>query len=181
MKHIVLALAASTLLSGVPVYPVSAGNSTVEDAIKGRADLSRFYEALQATGVLAELDSNTSYAILAPTNEAFDRIDTRKYPCFIDPACREDLADVLRNHFVPGHHELDRESSMFSIDKRQLIVGKPNRGNISVDGNDVISESQLVGSVLYKLNGVIINDNELGRFRPAVASEYREAPPAPAR
>lgn len=145
-----------------------AGNSTVEDAIKDREELSKFYEALQKTGVLNELDEGTSYAVFAPTNEAFEKIyGNKKYPCFGHEECQQDFTEVIRNHFVPGFYDLGRQNGLFAINNRQLTVGHPHRGHDSVDGNMVESVSQLVGSVIYEIDGVIMNENEGKMFRVA--------------
>ena len=184
MKKLFLITAALSVLATSVVY---AANKGVEDAIKSREDLSLFYEALQKTNVLEELEEGKAYAIFAPTNEAFEKIYNKKdkYPCFGHEECLQDFTDVMRNHFVPGYFDLRRQNGLFAINDRQITVGHPHRGHDSVDGNMVESTSQLFGSVLYRIDGVIMNDNEGKMFRrkplakaPEPAADMAEDLPA---
>lgn len=178
MKKLFLTFTAVSLMATTAL----ANNSTVEDALKSRDELSHFYDALQKTGVLNELESGTAYAVFAPTNEAFEKMyGNPKYPCFGDAACTKDFAEILRNHFSAGYYDLSQESSVFAINKRQLIIGHPHRGHDSVDGNMVEEISQLMGSVLYEIDGVIVNETELSMFRhapqePATATRKNDVP-----
>lgn len=162
MKNFIYTVAVAGLVAGA----AHAGNQTVEDAIKSREDLSLFYDALLKTGVLEELQEGKAYAVFAPTNEAFEEAyDNEKTPCFGHEECEQDFAEILRNHFVPGYFDLSRQNGLFAVNERQIVVGHPHRGHNSVDGNMVKSTSQLVGSVLYQIDGVIMNENEAKMFR----------------
>jgi uncharacterized surface protein with fasciclin (FAS1) repeats len=166
-----------------------ASNSTIEDALKSRDDLSTFYRALVDTGVAGELEEGASYTVFAPTNEAFAKLSQERYPCFHAPECKRDLAEVLRNHIVPGERHLGDvakgNGGLHSISKTFISVGQPTRDNFVVGGKQVIRSSGLFGSLLYKLDGVIATPLELSRFErmpypPQPQEAVTEAAPAPA-
>jgi len=84
-----------------------ANNSTVENALKRRPDLSTFYEELASTGILSELSENQPYTVFAPTNEAFSKLPASQYPCFYSAECKAQVAEILRKHIVPGEKHLE--------------------------------------------------------------------------
>lgn len=169
MKHGMLKSGTLSLLITCAALPAQADNAVIEDALKSRNDLSSFYNALVVTGVIHELQPNRPYTVFAPTNEAFSDVEADKYPCFYSSACRDELADILRNHIIPNEtHVTDlakHSGGIFSIDKRHVRVGKSAPNNYIADGKNVISTNQLAGSILYKIDGVIANDAELAQFR----------------
>jgi len=169
MKHstITIAILAGTLsVAGV----AQANNSTVENALKNRPDLSVFYDNLQSTGVLSELKENQPYTVFAPTNDAFAGLPASHYPCFYSGECRAQAAEVLRKHIVPGEKHLADMNpqagiySLFSIDNQHIIAGEPNKDKFTVDGKRVLSENQLLGGILYKIDGVMVSDKDLVQF-----------------
>ncbi len=147
-----------------------ANNTTIENALKSRPDLSTFYNGLASTGVLNELKENESYTVFAPTNEAFSKISQQKYPCFYSATCNAQVAQILRKHIVPGEKHLrDMNSqggvlSLFSIDNQHIVASEPNKDSFQVDGSTVISENQLLGSDLYKIDGVMVSDRDMAQF-----------------
>ncbi len=162
MKKTTLALAAVLLVSGA--NSADAGNVTIENALKNRPNLSVFYEALVNTGVINELREGQAYTILAPTNDAFAQITQEQYPCFYSVQCREEVKGILRNHIVEGERQLNRRGGMFSIDHRHISIAEPYKQHYTVDGNKVLTTNQLAGGIIYQIDGVIANDNEMLSF-----------------
>ncbi len=174
MKHMLRNLAVLTALTALTATAAEAGNSTVENALKSRDDLSLFYAGLVNTGVINELQEGQSYTVFAPTNEAFAKLPQSQYPCFYSAECKGQVAEILRNHIVPGEKHLSDIGtqaggimSMFSIDNRHVIGSEPSRGSYAVDGEKVLSENQLFGSILYRVDGLIATPRELAVLTPA--------------
>jgi uncharacterized surface protein with fasciclin (FAS1) repeats len=170
MKHAWIALSISLFASSA-----YAGNAAIEDALKSRDDLSMFYQAMVNTGVMNEL-SGGSYTVFAPTNDAFAKLTAERYPCFYSPECKEEVAEIIRNHIVEGEQHLGDvargNGGLHSINKRFISIAQPTRDNFSVDGHEVLRSSGLFGSVLYKIDGVIANPIELSRTeRPPYTME----------
>ncbi|MGB9154626.1 MAG: fasciclin domain-containing protein [Alphaproteobacteria bacterium] len=170
-------------LLGIMTAPAHATNSNVENALAGRADLSMFHQALINTGVANELQENMEYTIFAPTDAAFSQISPSVYPCFYSVQCRAQVAAVLRNHIVPRNESVYLFSKwgggIPTLGNRTLYVEEPYKDQYTVEGRTVLD--QMAGSEslrmegervsLYRIDGVIIDDNELAQFRnPHVAN-----------
>ena len=139
-----------TVLSGFAVS-ATAGNSAVENALRSDPSLSMFYRGLVSTGVINELKENQSYTVFAPTNDAFAQLPVDKYPCFYSEACKPEVAEVLRNHIVPGEKQLgdigmsthsSGTMSMFSLNDYHMIGSEPFKGTYAVDGRKVLSREK---------------------------------------
>lgn len=166
MKYSITAL---TVLGALVSTVAYADNVSVENAIKNRADLSTFYQALVNTGVNRELSENRRYTVFAPTNEAFARIRQDSYPCFYMTACRAEVAQILRNHIVPGDvymaDAVKQKGGVFSISNRKVNVSEPFRNDYAVDGQNVLYTSWFNSGILYKIDGVIANPRELSSLQ----------------
>lgn len=164
-----LTLAALAVIGMAMSSPAQARNEYIENALKERPELSKFYNALVTTGVINELNAGSSYTILAPTNDALEEITVSEYPCFYSEQCRPEIADILRNHIVPRETPVtdaaSRGVSMFSIDNRKIPVAELNKGDFQVDGHKVVETHQMVGSILYEIDGVNADKTELPAFR----------------
>lgn len=159
----------TSVLIGILAFATAgqANNATVENALKSRADLSTFYAELQKNGILGELKDGQPYTVFAPTNDAFARIDPNKYSCFYSGQCKAKVVQVLRKHIVPGEKHLrDAEDkggiySLFSIDNQHIVGAQPHKDNFTVENSKVLSEEQLLGGVLYKLNDVMLTQKDM--------------------
>jgi len=166
----------ASLLAGVSMSFMAgaahAENATIANALASRTEVSQFYTALQKTGVIDEIPSG-SVTVFAPNNAAFAKLTQREYPCLYSPQCTEEVAAILRNHIAPHEvHVKDavRGAAVFSIDKTHLHLHEPQKGRYTVEGKKVLSQNQLVGSMLYIIDGVIADKDELADLRE---------PPAP--
>lgn len=175
MKNLSLTLCLCTLLTSGAAW---ADNTAVEEALRSRPDLSTFYQAMLNTGVNHELEPGRIYTVFAPTNEALARIRQDQYPCFYMVECRPEVAQIIRNHIVPGEvyvsDAIKTKGGIYSINRRFVTLGEPSRNNYAVDGNKVIYGSWVGGGMLYKINGVIANPTELAALQFA---DYAAVPP----
>jgi uncharacterized surface protein with fasciclin (FAS1) repeats len=151
-------------------------NVYVESMLANKGDLTMFYQALHTTGVAKELSNNEQYTIFAPTNAAFSQIQPSVYPCFYQPQCRPQLAAVLRSHIIPKNESvgsLSRWGNIQTIGGRVIEVEQPYIGTFVVGEHRVLyqnenSENYFVKgnkASLYRIDGVIANDQEMAPFR----------------
>jgi len=179
----------TSILSVSTVVSAQANNSRVEEALKNRPDLSVFYQGLINTGVINELKENTSYTVFAPTNAAFDKLPPDKYPCFYSTTCQHQAAEILRNHIVPGEKHLSDLGthpggimSLFAIDDEHIIASEPFKDQYEINGRKVISESQLLGGVLYRIDGVLATPRDMVQFTaPETIMVYSQGTSLPPR
>ena len=183
MKQIITRGAAvAALAATLAAAAASAHNSTVENALKSRPELSMFYQGLVSTGVINELKEGQPYTVFAPTNDAFAKIPQSQYPCFYSRDCREQSASVLRNHIVEGEkhvrdasHSYSRGNtssvmSLFSINNNHAIISEPQRDDYAIDGRNIVQTDQLLGGMLYEIDGVLASQRDLVQFSaPQVA------------
>jgi len=140
-----------------------AGNAAIEKALKARSDISSFYEASKKMGVLDELKEGTTYTVFAPTNTAFARMTQDKYPCLYSNQCREEIADILRNHFVaePVTFSGPVKGTVFSIDGMNINLTSDNMGVNGVAGYRIVNRGQVIGGTICQIDGVIAGPQEL--------------------
>lgn len=150
-----------------------AANDTVTKAIDSRGELSQFQIALEKTGVINELQSGKRYTIFAPNDAAFAKLTDKDYPCLYSPQCTEEVAKILRNHIVADQEVLvsdaSRGAAVYSINKHHIHVAEGRKGDYTVDGNNVISQNQLPGNVLYVIDGVIADKEQLAALKTVKA------------
>ncbi len=173
MKHPLIAMSLIGLLGTTPVVcwsPAHAANSNVEAALQNYGDLSMFYQALLNTGVINELNENQRYTIFAPTNAAFaSQIRRETYPCFYAEQCRPQIAAILRNHIVLGRYDLrdlvTYGAGVQTSSGRFVHVDEPYVAEYSVDGQRILSKGEVGGSVVYRINGVLVSPRDLSQFQ----------------
>lgn len=177
MKPYIVYLTLASMIGGVAASKAHADNVDVENGIKSRSDVSTFYQALVNTGVNHELQPGMTYTVFAPTNEAMARITQADYPCFYMTECRAEVANIVRNHIAPGEIHVDDKAhysaGAYSINRRFVTMGELSRNDYTVDGNPVLSAGWFPGGLIYKIDGVIANKQELSALQ--FAPEYRVA------
>lgn len=169
MRHPFAVMTVLGLLVG-SISSAFASNLSVESLLASQGDLSLFYQALLNTGVASELNENTEYTIFAPTNAAFTKIQPSAYPCFYSAQCRREVAAVLRNHIVPRNESINDLSKwggnpIPTIGNRGLYVEETYKGQYTVEGKNVLHQSEGDKVSLYPIDGVIANRQELAQFR----------------
>ena len=146
-----------------------AGNSAVEANLRNYGDVSMFYQALINTGVLNELSETKHYTIFAPTNLAFGEISHQKYPCFYSEYCRPQIAALLRNHIVEGSYSLSEATKygqgLQTMGNRRLVVTQEYVNHYAVNNQDILSNGDTGSNVIYRVNGVISDPQEMAQFQ----------------
>jgi len=84
--------------------------------------------AVQGAGMVAKLESEGPYTILAPTNEAFNKLPKGTVEGLMKPDNKEKLEGVLSYHIIPG--AIDAEKMM------ELINSNENKKYTLVTAND---------------------------------------------
>jgi len=171
MKHPLITMSLLALFGTITVAPLpaQAENSSVEAAIRSYGDLGVFYQALLNTGVINEMNENERYTIFAPTDAAFTQIERQNYPCFYSVQCRPQIAVLLRNHIIVGRYDL-KELVTYGGGIRaggaaRLYVEEPFVGDYTVDGRKILSKGEVAGNIIYRIDGVITNPQELTQFQ----------------
>jgi uncharacterized surface protein with fasciclin (FAS1) repeats len=123
----------------------------IVQTIKDRSDLSTFWKAVDQSGVDSELRGKGPYTVLAPTNEAFEQLDTSTLNQLMDKKNRSQLRDIIRGHIF--------RESMKASDFKRKKKARPMYGNsvpYKESGNQVkLGDATVERADISCSNGVI--------------------------
>ena len=172
------ALLSTTLLG--QTMTAHAENTAVETSLESYGDLSMFYQGLINTGVINELREDQHYTIFAPTNAAVRDIRPNEYPCFYSLECRPQAAAILRNHIIVGQYGLKDLTSyghgVQTVGVKVAKVEEPFVGDYTVDGRKILSESDIDGNVIYRIDGVLAGPKTMAQFQKVSYSPSEFSP-----
>ena len=81
---------------------------------------------LKQSGVYEELQGEGPYTLFAPTDNAFAKLPDETMAALLDPANKEALATILRNHVVEGRHVagefIDGQSQLDTLAGNTLAI-----------------------------------------------------------
>jgi uncharacterized surface protein with fasciclin (FAS1) repeats len=140
-------------------------------------ELSVLGDALVAAGLGPEMEAETGFTLLAPTNDAFQALpDAVLEQLLADPVM---LADVLRYHLIVGPvaaADLAALSSALSVQGEPLAVALSADANLTVnDAQVVTADIPAANGVIHKIDGVLLPTTA----QPLLAAAATPATPAP--
>jgi uncharacterized surface protein with fasciclin (FAS1) repeats len=176
MNKVLCALGAVALLAGcsgekgdAAASATASGDASPSEqklaaALAGAPALSTFAKALTDTGVAGAFDGAASYTVLAPTDAAFGKLgDPGK--TLLQPEQRAALAEVVRNHVLPGFFTpSDIKSALDKAGGKSVTMPTMGKGSLtfakSGDGISVTSsdgaKAMISGDPVLAANGVAI-------------------------
>ena len=80
----------------------TAETGTIVDIAVGNPDFSTLVAAVTAADLGATLSSEGPFTVFAPTNAAFDKVDSATLNALLTPEKKADLAGLLTYHVVAG-------------------------------------------------------------------------------
>ncbi|MDT0295381.1 fasciclin domain-containing protein [Mesonia ostreae] len=102
--------------------------------------------AVQGAGMVAKLESEGPYTILAPTNEAFNKLPKGTVEGLMKPDNKQKLEDVLSYHIIPGAIDSTKMMDLInSSENKKYTVVTANDGKIDVtveDGKVVLTDAK---------------------------------------
>lgn len=116
----------------------------------GNDDLSTLVQAVTAAELVETLQGDGPFTVFAPTNEAFEGLgDT--LTTLLEPENKDDLANVLTYHVVPGElMAADLE------DGQQLETVQGETLEVSIEGDEVkVGDATVVTADVDASNGVV--------------------------
>jgi transforming growth factor-beta-induced protein len=131
------------------LLPSSATNTIVDIAVSTPA-LSTLVDLVTAAGLVDTLNSEGPFTVFAPTNEAFNKLDSTVVETLTNPDNVDDLTDVLTYHVVAGivlSSELSVGDELTAANGDILTV-------TSIDPPTINDSIVLVGDILAN-NGVV--------------------------
>ncbi|HAB57234.1 MAG TPA: hypothetical protein DCE75_04190, partial [Acidimicrobiaceae bacterium] len=151
------------------------------DAVAADSDLSTLATALEQTGLYSNLEGPGPVTLLAPTDEAFDRLSAilRGGGPQAERILSLDLKDLLEAHLIPGEVDLETTSGEVETGTVQSVAGT-NFPVLYTPNDVVIDSSASIIDVESACNGAIAKIDAVLVPRSAPAPQPRPAPIDPA-
>lgn len=136
--------------TGATTGTLSPSNNVVENAIAS-PDHSTLVAAVQAADLAGTLSGAGPFTVFAPTNAAFDKLPAGTVDNLLKPENKQQLANVLTYHVVPGTYnaaDLKDGQKLKTVQGKELTVTMKD-GKVMIDGATVTTPD------LASSNGVI--------------------------
>lgn len=88
--------------TAAPTTTAAPAGETIVDIAAGNEDFSTLVSAVQAADLAETLSGTGPFTVFAPTNEAFEKLPAGTVDSLLEPAAKQQLADILTYHVVAG-------------------------------------------------------------------------------
>ena len=99
MKKLILLL---TITMSLALTKNATAQGTIVDVAAGNQDFSTLVTALKAADLVKALQGDGPFTVFAPTNEAFDKLDSETLKSLLKKENQKALANILTYHVVAG-------------------------------------------------------------------------------
>jgi uncharacterized surface protein with fasciclin (FAS1) repeats len=140
----VLGLVSSTLL-------VNAETKNIVEVASGNSNFSTLVAAVKATGLVDTLSGTGPFTVLAPTNEAFDKVPKEVLSKLLLPENKESLTKILTYHVIGSKADSSTVSKLTTV---KTVEGS----NIDVkviDSKVMLNKATVVTPDVMASNGII--------------------------
>jgi uncharacterized surface protein with fasciclin (FAS1) repeats len=155
MTAIILALA---LLACITAPVLAQGEKSLFDAMAGDSSFSRLVGAVKAANYDTMLTTGGPYTILAPTDEAFNKLPAGTMESLAKD--KPKLTGVVKNHVISGKYttdELVKMGTVSTLDGKRLKVTKASDGSVMIDGARIVKpDIQAKNGIIQGIDAVLI-------------------------
>jgi uncharacterized surface protein with fasciclin (FAS1) repeats len=140
----VLGLVSSTLL-------VNAETKNIVEVASGNSNFSTLVAAVKAAGLVDTLSGTGPFTVLAPTNEAFDKVPKEVLSKLLLPENKESLTKILTYHVIGSKADSSTVSKLTTV---KTVEGS----NIDVkviDSKVMLNKATVVTPDVMASNGII--------------------------
>lgn len=125
---------------------------TIVDIAVASGDFNTLVAAVQAAGLVETLSGEGPFTVFAPTDVAFEQALTDLGLTAEELLAREDLADILTYHVVPGKVMAE---DVVGLDSATTVQGGTVTISTDENGNVLINDATVVQADIEGSNGVI--------------------------
>jgi uncharacterized surface protein with fasciclin (FAS1) repeats len=145
--------------SGTETSEAAGGASgNIVEVAQETPDLSTLVEAVSAAGLVETLEEPGPYTVFAPTNAAFEALGGT-LETLLEPANKEELAEVLTYHVVPGEltaADLSDGEKLKTVQGDSLEV-KVSDAGVTVNGAAVTAaDVEASNGIVHVIDEVLI-------------------------
>jgi len=139
----------------------AAGKKDIADTLESMPELSQFVENLKKGGLLARLKEAGPFTVIAPNNEAFDKMPERMKAFWSDPENKDRMLNSLKSDIIEKKmtaEELKKAGKAKTLSDREANIE-------SSEGKLLFNNAEIVKTDIECSNGVIQIVNEMPRGR----------------
>lgn len=125
---------------------------TIVDIAAASGDFTTLVAAVQAAGLVETLSGEGPFTVFAPTDAAFEQALTDLGLTAEELLAREDLADILTYHVVPGKVMAE---DVVGLESATTVQGGTVTISTDENGNVLINDATVVQADIEGSNGVI--------------------------
>jgi uncharacterized surface protein with fasciclin (FAS1) repeats len=126
--------------------------------------LSTLVAAVKAAALVETLQGTGPYTVLAPTNEAFDKLPAGTLDTLLKPENKDQLASILTYHVIQGQvlaNQLTNGQKVKTVNGQELTVEIANGTVAFVDakgGKAIVEKADVNASngVVHVINAVLL-------------------------
>ena len=124
---------------------------TIVEVAQGNADFSTLVAAIVAADLAETLSGEGPFTVFAPTNEAFDALPAGELDRLLEPANKDELANILTYHVVEGEV---MSSDLTDGQKAKTLEG--GTLTVTINGKTVkINDATVATADVPASNGVV--------------------------
>ncbi len=141
-----------------PAPAVQTGPVDLVSTVAQTAELSSLRLAIVASGLTEALSSTGPFTLLAPSNEAFARLDRQTLASLMAPENQPALAAIIAHHVLPGRlsaSDLARFASAPSLSGQRLEIRRGPSGPIIAGGSISVADIQATNGVIHIVDSVL--------------------------
>lgn len=137
---------------------VLADSTTIATVLRTDDRFTTLATAIDSAGLDSTLASGGPYTLLAPTNDAFDKLPEGTVPDLLDRENRERLRTILRHHVIPQKIRSEDAADltvMTTLEGTQLPVSVDDQ-TVRIGGATVLDADIVTGNgVIHVIDSVL--------------------------
>ncbi len=153
MKTLILSLSALLLVPAVSLAqaPAATAEKTIVETAVSAGKFNTLVAAVKAAGLAEALSGEGPFTVLAPTDEAFEKLPKGTVESLLKPENKEKLASILKYHVISGKVPA---AKVTQLDSAKTLEGS----EITItqkDGAVMIDQAKVVKTDIMCSNGII--------------------------
>ena len=133
------------MVGGAEMYPTK---NIVENAVNSK-DHTTLVAAVKAAELVEVLSSDGPFTVFAPTNAAFDKIDSATLETLLMEENQAELADILTYHVVAGSYtsaDLTDGLELTTVNGAELMFTVNAEGMLEINGEAMVETADVMSS-----------------------------------
>ncbi len=133
--------------------------SNITQVVNTDKNLKTLKRGVHASDLDQLLSSQGPFTFFAPSDLAFDKLETGMMDNLLEPQNRSKLTDLLNNHIVNGKisfRELKDGDSLTSVNGRKLLIAITD-GKVSIGDTAIVAnQTKISNGVIHSADSVML-------------------------